>query len=66
MRILVVEDDLSLREGLLDLLSTAGHQPEGVADGTLATERGLAEAWDLVLLDLMLPGRDGSACAAAA
>ena len=33
--------------------------PEGVADGTLATERGLAEAWDLVLLDLMLPGRDG-------
>ncbi|MBL8115737.1 MAG: response regulator transcription factor [Acidobacteria bacterium] len=59
MRILVVEDDLSLREGLLELLSTAGHQPEGVADGTLATERGLAEAWDLVLLDLMLPGRDG-------
>ena len=33
MRILVVEDEASLREGLVDLLTDAGHAVEAVADG---------------------------------
>jgi DNA-binding response OmpR family regulator len=63
--ILVVEDEAPIREGICDLLAYHGHQPTGVGDG----ERGLAEAlagrYDLVILDVMLPGRDGfSVCEA--
>lgn len=59
MRILVVEDEAVLREGLVDLLSGDGHEVESVADGASAVERGTAEPFDLVLLDLMLPKMDG-------
>jgi two-component system response regulator RegX3 len=59
MRILVVEDERPLREGLIDLLKSAGHEVEAVGDGAEAVERGLALALDLVLLDLMLPRMDG-------
>ncbi len=59
MRILIVEDETALREGLVDLLSGAGHTVEAVGDGSQALERGSASAFDLVLLDLMLPGIDG-------
>lgn len=57
--ILVVEDEAPIRDGICDLLAYHGHQPTGVGDG----ERGLAEALTgrhaLVILDVMLPGRDG-------
>jgi DNA-binding response OmpR family regulator len=57
--ILVVEDEAAIRTGICDLLSYHGHRPTGVGDG----ERGLAEAltgrYALVILDVMLPGRDG-------
>ena len=59
MRILVVEDEASLREGLVDLLTGDGHDVAAVADGAAAVERGLADAWDLVVLDLMLPRLPG-------
>jgi two-component system response regulator RegX3 len=61
MRILVVEDELGLREGLVDLLTGDGHEVEAVADGHAAVARGLAEPFELVVLDLMLPGLDGIA-----
>lgn len=57
--ILVVEDEAPIRAGICDLLAYHGHQPKGVGDG----EQGLAEAlsgrYALVILDVMLPGRDG-------
>jgi two-component system response regulator RegX3 len=57
--ILVVEDEAAIRTGICDLLTFHGHHPTGVGDG----ERGLAEAlsgrYALVILDVMLPGRDG-------
>lgn len=59
MRVLVVEDERLLREGLTDLLEAAGHEPVAAADGPQAVELGLASSFDLVLLDLMLPGLDG-------
>ena len=59
MRILIVEDEQPLRSGLEDLLSAAGHEVVAAADGTTALEIGLRESFDLVLLDLMLPGVDG-------
>ncbi len=59
MNILVVEDEPMLRDGLRDLLEGAGHCVEAVGDGATAVERGREEAFDLVLLDLMLPKLDG-------
>ncbi len=59
MRILVVEDEPSLRDALVDLLGAAGHEVDAVEDGTKAVESGSAPEVDLALLDLMLPGLDG-------
>jgi DNA-binding response OmpR family regulator len=59
MRILVVEDDPLLRDGLVDLLKGAGHVVDMVSDGLTATKRGLDPELDLVLLDVMLPKLDG-------
>jgi two-component system, OmpR family, response regulator RegX3 len=59
VRILLVEDEASLRDGLCDLLGADGHAVEAVADGVTAAARGTSEAFDLVILDLMLPRLDG-------
>ncbi|MBI5687693.1 MAG: response regulator transcription factor [Verrucomicrobia bacterium] len=59
MKILVVEDEPVLRDGLVELLSGAGHSVEAVSDGLSATRWGLETSFDLVLLDLMLPKLDG-------
>ena len=59
MDVLIVEDEPTLREGLRDLLEAAGHRAVAVGDGREAVERGLGEPFDVVLLDLMLPGLDG-------
>ena len=59
MKLLVVEDEVMLREGLVDLLEGDGHEVVAVADGLSAVEVGTAERFDMVLLDLMLPRLDG-------
>lgn len=59
MRILVVEDEASLREGLVDLLTHAGHEVQSAADGEAAVRLGLDQEFELVVLDLMLPRMDG-------
>ena len=59
MKILVVEDEPMLRDGLGDLLKGAGHTVEVMGDGATAVKYGLEESFDLVLLDLMLPRLDG-------
>ena len=61
MKILLVEDEPLLREGVTDLLRGAKHEVVAVADGASGAERGVSEAFDLVLLDLMLPKLDGFA-----
>jgi DNA-binding response OmpR family regulator len=57
--ILVVEDDAALRQGLLDVLVFNGYEARGIADGDQALPAVMEAPCDLVLLDVMLPGRDG-------
>ncbi|MFH0998657.1 MAG: response regulator transcription factor [Pseudomonadota bacterium] len=58
-RILVVEDDPSILNGLLDVLVFNGYAVEGVADGGLGLAAALEKSHDLLLLDVMLPTLDG-------
>jgi DNA-binding response OmpR family regulator len=59
VRILVVEDEASLRDGIVDLLTGDGHTVTAVGDGVAGVEAGLRDPFELVLLDLMLPRLDG-------
>jgi DNA-binding response OmpR family regulator len=58
-RILVVEDEETIAVGLHDGLELEGYLVEVAGDGLAATERALRGGFDLVLLDVMLPGKDG-------
>ena len=57
--LLVVDDDLSLLELLGDYLERLGHVVDGVASGAAALERLEARRFDLVILDVTMPGLDG-------
>ncbi|MFP7759763.1 MtrAB system response regulator MtrA [Marisediminicola sp. LYQ134] len=58
-RILVVDDDTALAEMIGIVLRTEGFDPVFCADGSGAFDAFVASKPDLVLLDLMLPGKDG-------
>jgi DNA-binding response OmpR family regulator len=58
-RILVVEDDRRLARGLQDDLELEGYAVQAVADGAEASRRARTEPFDLILLDVMLPNKDG-------
>ncbi len=62
-RVLVVEDELHLAEGLRFNLEAEGYVAEVVGDGEGATDKLVQkkEAFDVVVLDIMLPGKDGFA-----
>lgn len=60
-RILLIEDDAAIAEIERDYLEIEGFEVEIAADGRLGLERGLNGNFDLILLDLMLPGMDGFA-----
>jgi two-component system OmpR family response regulator len=61
MRLLLVEDDTMIGEAVLDLLRAEGHAVDWVRDGEMATTAAKSLAYDLILLDLGLPRRDGLA-----
>lgn len=58
-RILVVEDESSIALGLQDDLELEGYDIEVARDGDAAIARANSDAFDLVLLDVMLPKKDG-------
>jgi len=58
-RILVVEDELTIATGLQDDLELEGYEVEVVDDGKTALCRILQGEFDLIVLDIMLPGMDG-------
>ncbi|MCC6286026.1 MAG: response regulator transcription factor [Phycisphaerales bacterium] len=60
MRVLVVEDSLRLRESLSEGLRLAGYAVDAAADGPDGLASARAVEYDLVILDIMLPGFDGT------
>ncbi|MGE3190760.1 MAG: response regulator transcription factor, partial [Vicinamibacterales bacterium] len=64
-RILVVEDDTHIRDLVVLHLGLEGLETEALGDGRQALDRAGAASYDLIILDLMLPGLDGiSVCRA--
>lgn len=59
IRILVVEDEPGIALGLEDDLKLEGYDVEIAADGVTAASRGREGNFDLLVLDVMLPGKDG-------
>ncbi len=58
-RIVVVEDEPAIRRGVSDALRLSGYEVTEAGDGALGLREGAAAGVDLVLLDLLLPKRDG-------
>jgi len=60
-KILIIEDDVAIAAIEKDYLEIENYEVEIVSDGTTGLARGLSGEFDLILLDLMLPGMDGFA-----
>ncbi|HWC18511.1 MAG TPA: response regulator transcription factor [Terriglobales bacterium] len=58
-RILIVEDEEALRMTLMDRLSSEGYEVEFASDGKQGLDKATQNAYDLVLLDVMLPRKNG-------
>jgi two-component system alkaline phosphatase synthesis response regulator PhoP len=58
-RLLLVEDEPGLQLALSDRLVAEGYRVETAGDGHVAVERATTEPFDAIILDVMLPGRDG-------
>lgn len=58
-RILLIEDEPDIALGLSMDLEAEGHTVEIAADGLSGSQRGREPGWELILLDVMLPKRDG-------
>lgn len=59
MRILVIEDEEAIREGLIDVLVYHGYATDSAATGPDGLQKAQTGKFDLILLDIMLPGMDG-------
>lgn len=59
MRLLLVEDDVPLADELVATLQRSGYAVDWLADGRDAETQGACEPYDLIVLDLGLPGRPG-------
>ena len=59
MRLLVIEDEQALADMVAQHLRTAGYEVDVCYDGDSGLEAAMAESYDLILLDLNLPGMDG-------
>jgi len=58
--VLIIEDDLAIRQSLTGHLADGGYDVDAVASGLGGVERVTQAAWDIVLLDLGLPDIDGA------
>lgn len=59
MRILIVEDEEHLAEALIQILRKYNYSVDAVHDGPSGLDNALSGIYDLILLDVMLPGMDG-------
>ncbi|MBI1949582.1 MAG: response regulator transcription factor [Deltaproteobacteria bacterium] len=58
-RVLLVEDEAPIREGLCELFQSQGFEVIAIGDGLAALEQAAGGGFDVVVLDIMLPGMDG-------
>jgi two-component system, OmpR family, alkaline phosphatase synthesis response regulator PhoP len=58
-RILLVEDETNLRRTVTDLLKSDGYTVESSGDGLEAQRLAMSQVYDLIILDVMLPSRNG-------
>jgi two-component system response regulator RegX3 len=59
IRILVVEDEAAIRNGLVDVLVFHGYEADAEEDGNRGLKKATSGRYDLILLDVMLPGTNG-------
>jgi DNA-binding response OmpR family regulator len=59
LRILTIEDDAAIRRGIVDALSFAGYDVIEAANGNDGCAAAVSRAYDLLLLDMVLPGKTG-------
>jgi len=64
MRLLLLEDDVMIGEAVLDLLRAEQYAVDWVKDGEAAETALRTQQYDLVMLDLGVPGATGSRCCA--
>ncbi|MCC7413304.1 MAG: response regulator transcription factor [Gammaproteobacteria bacterium] len=60
-RILIIEDETAIRTGLMDVFVYHGYEVDSAADGPEGLHKALSGTFDLIVLDVMLPGMDGFA-----
>jgi DNA-binding response OmpR family regulator len=58
-RILTVEDDAAIRRGIVDALTFAGYEVLEAAEGIEGARAAVSREFDLLLLDMVLPGKSG-------
>jgi len=58
-RVLTIEDDAAIRRGIVDALRFAGYEPIEAGDAVTGLDVAVRREYDLLLLDLVLPGGDG-------
>ena len=61
MRLLIIEDELPMRTALVETLAAEGYRVQSAPDGVSGLELACTGTFDLVLLDVMMPGLDGFA-----
>ena len=59
LRILIVEDEVAIREGLIDVFVYHGYEVDSSADGAEGLAKAITGKFDLILLDVMLPNLNG-------
>jgi DNA-binding response OmpR family regulator len=59
IRLLIVEDEEAIRAGLIDVFVYHGYDVDFAVDGPTGLDKALSGCFDLILLDVMLPGMDG-------
>ncbi len=59
MRILIVEDDPAIATNLHDYLAARGHVVDAAGDGVTGLHLAVTQSFDVIVLDLALPGMDG-------
>ena len=59
MRILIVDDEKLIRDVIKEYLSLEGYEVEEAEDGSEAVEKAMSKDYDLIIMDIMMPNKDG-------